>query len=430
MAEMNDIRRFDPLDEAEIDDSNFVASLFGTAYEKGLISDKEVERFQGKLLELLSYVTFKYTKGESSSVMEDIAKRMADSSLYLLGLSLRTMESRSEALGNLLGGNLPTIYEKGIVIANKLLSDCKKQYNSIVKAFVTCGNEALSNSLKVTVRIYLQKYPQKVKFFAHELPTIIEYDLYHPIENCVGIEYINEYLLRLSIENSFLKLFAGDELLSLFKAFDSEYKDLLFNLFEVVLKNAICAVLVGLPAGKLKIDDEYREKLAEVIEALDEGDIYNAVGELLGGLECDNNIVKAYILSDMDKLVYSIKRTGAVFIRNDEEINEILIKVAPKLDNVQFSLLLEELEDSGNKAGFLRNEFRSLSDIYDVLSGGYLTEEEIFEYFDLLPVMELTSLFCFCKQTDIRPLFEDYLDARGDIRAINVRKYSHFIKFI
>ena len=67
--EMNDIKRFDPLDEVTLGDKDFVASLFSAAYEMELISDSELEVFQGRLLELLSYVTFKYTKGESSSVM-------------------------------------------------------------------------------------------------------------------------------------------------------------------------------------------------------------------------------------------------------------------------------------------------------------------------------------------------------------------------
>ena len=424
------IKRFDPLDEVTIDESNYVASLFGAAYELELVGDSDVERFQGRLLELLSYVTFKYTKGESSSVMEDVAKRFAESSLYLIGLTLRSEPSRSDALDKLLRSNLNTLYEDGVVIATKLLSDSKKRFNAIVKAFVTCGNEALSSTLKSTIKIYLQKYSRAAKFFAHELPTMIEYDLYNPIESGVGIEYINDYLLRLSIENSFLKLFSGDELLSLFKAFDNEYKDSLFNLFEVTLKNSVAAVLLGKTAGTLKITDEDTDALEDIISSLDENEVYDAVCSLLLGLDCESGIVKAYILADTSKLVNLLKGSGVVISKEEEDIGELRVKMTPKMDDSQFSLLLEELEDCGNKAGFIKNEFRSLWDIHDILSGDHLTVEEAYEYFDLLQVIELASLFCFCKQSDVLPLIEDYLDARGDIRSINVRKYSHYIKFI
>lgn len=428
---MNDIRRYDPLDEVTLCDKDYVASLFNAAYELGLVSDGEVELFQGRLLELLSYITFKYTKGESSSVMEDVAKRFADSSLYLIGLKLRTFESRSDALDVLLHNNLTSLYEDGIVIGSKLLGDCKKQFNSIVKAFVTCGNEALSSSLKGTVKLYLQKYSRAVKFFAHEIPTIIEYDLYHPIDNFEGIEYINDYLLRLSIENEFLKLFGGDALISLFKSFDKEYKESLFNLFEVVLKNAVCAILLGKTAGTLLISNDDVSELDAIIETLDEGEVYNAVCSLLNGLDCDNNVIKVYILSDVEKLLNLIKCSRLVISRNDEdELSELRVKLVPKMDDSQFSLLLEELEDCGNKAGFIKNEFRSLYDIHDILSGEYLTIDEIYEYFDLLQVLELSSLFAFCKQSELLAIIEDYLDERGDIRSINVRKYSHCIKFI
>lgn len=427
--EMNDIKRFDPLDEVTLGDKDFVASLFSAAYEMELISDSELEVFQGRLLELLSYVTFKYTKGESSSVMEDIAKRFADSSLYLIGLKLRTFESRSDALDSLLHCNLTSLYEDGIVIGTKLLADCKKQFNSIVKAFVTCGNEALSSSLKGTIKLYLQKYSRGVKFFAHEVPTIIEYELYRPIDNYEGIEYISDYLLRLSLENSFLKLFAGDDLLALFKSFDKEYKDSLFNLFEVVLKNAVCCKLLGKNAGSLRISKGDTDELDAIIETLGENDIYNAVNSLLYDLDCENNIIKAYILSDTEKLLALIK-SYVVTKDEEDELSELRVKLIPKMDDSQFTLLLEELEDCGNKAGFIKNEFRSLYDIHDILSGEYLTTEEIFEYFDLLQVLELSSFFAFCKQSELLPLIEDYLDERGDIRSINVRKYSHYIKFI
>ena len=115
---------------------------------------------------------------------------------------------------------------------------------------------------------------------------------------------------------------------------------------------------------------------------------------------------------------------------DEDELSELRVKLIPKMDDSQFTLLLEELEDCGNKAGFIKNEFRSLYDIHDILSGEYLTTEEIFEYFDLLQVLELSSFFAFCKQSELLPLIEDYLDERGDIRSINVRKYSHYIKFI
>ncbi len=75
---------------------------------------------------------------------------------------------------------------------------------------------------------------------AHVVPCDIDYQLAVPVPNSLlGIDYVHEYLRRLSIENSLLVRCEPETLTSLLDAWMPDWRDLVANLYEPVA----CALL-------------------------------------------------------------------------------------------------------------------------------------------------------------------------------------------
>ena len=81
---------------------------------------------------------------------------------------------------------------------------------------------------------------------AHVVPCDIDYQLALPVpDNLLGIDYVHEYLRRLSIENSLLVRIEPEALASLLDSWMPDWRDLVANLYEPVacalLKSALMA---------------------------------------------------------------------------------------------------------------------------------------------------------------------------------------------
>lgn len=81
---------------------------------------------------------------------------------------------------------------------------------------------------------------------AHVVPCDIDYQLALPVpDSLLGIDYVHEYLRRLSIENSLLVRIESETLTSLLDSWMPDWRDLVINLYEPVayalLKSALMA---------------------------------------------------------------------------------------------------------------------------------------------------------------------------------------------
>ena len=81
---------------------------------------------------------------------------------------------------------------------------------------------------------------------AHVVPCDIDYQLALPVpDSLLGIDYVHEYLRRLSIENSLLVCIEPEALASLLDSWMPDWRDLVANLYEPVacalLKSALMA---------------------------------------------------------------------------------------------------------------------------------------------------------------------------------------------
>ena len=103
-----------------------------------------------------------------------------------------------------------------------------------------------------------------VRFFAHEIPCDIDYQLAIPVEpEQKGVDYVNRYLERLTLENEFLRRFTRAAMEPILRRYCPDYWGLLINLYEPVATNALGLALLGEQVQALAISPAACRRLRE-----------------------------------------------------------------------------------------------------------------------------------------------------------------------
>ena len=105
---------------------------------------------------------------------------------------------------------------------------------------------------------------------------------YVPENRCKGIEYGNEYLRRIIVENGILHYFPVDLVIRLLERYCLDYKELLINLCEPVITNAVGLALIGTFPFALHIASADQLKLLELFKRLTASKMRLALAEAAG----------------------------------------------------------------------------------------------------------------------------------------------------
>ena len=96
---------------------------------------------------------------------------------------------------------------------------------------------------------------------AHVVPCDIDYQLALPVpDSLLGIDYVHEYLRRLSIENSLLVRVEPEALTSLLDSWMPDWRDLVVNLYEPVAYALLKSTLMANAAEVVRLDSSSRQE--------------------------------------------------------------------------------------------------------------------------------------------------------------------------
>lgn len=96
---------------------------------------------------------------------------------------------------------------------------------------------------------------------AHVVPCDIDYQLALPVpDSLLGIDYVHEYLRRLSIENSLLVRIEPETLASLLESWMPDWRDLVANLYEPVAYVLLQSALMANAAEVVRPDGSSRQE--------------------------------------------------------------------------------------------------------------------------------------------------------------------------
>ncbi|KEZ85662.1 hypothetical protein IO99_13425 [Clostridium sulfidigenes] len=391
------------------------------------ISEEDKMLIEFKIWNLLGKHTERYTMGDSTSVPIEIAEELLNSICFSLGLELRELMNAKEVLMEEdISDLLKTSWSK---IAS-LMERGKKLLEAVRKSSPNIENISYKDTLNEIDRFF-NKYDYR--FFAHKIDCSIDYQLSNAIsEKLQGIEYINEYLKALLIENEFCICFDKDNIIYILNSYCSDYKELLINIFEPILTNAIGLDILGRDILTLEISALQRETLLGIFRNLSEAEILvklkssaKSICDILGIV--DNEKIE-YIQKTAANIYprievgLSIGNIDNIFLsfKYEEDLKESEFIDNDTMDNERLRNLINEINDCrfiSDKIAMVKEEVNSLSDLVEVLNLCFW-EDEALELFKTLSKEEIY-------------IIKHYLDNKYEAYSSDSQweiKFMHYIR--
>ena len=353
----------------------------------GNITKEERMLIEAKIYNLLGKWTERYTMGDSTSVPIEVAEELLKSICFSLGLELKKLKDPIKSLMekdliDLLKDSWEII-ESMIVIGKNLLEDVLKNSSNI-------GNISYNDTLK-EIKSSFKRYDYR--FFAHKIECSIDYQLSNPVsESLCGIEYINEYLKSLLIENKFCKAFHRDKIINILNGYCKDYKGLLINIFEPILTNAIGLEILGRDIFKLNISEIEREMLLSIFKGLSKEEIIeelinssNRVCNTIGIIDKEEieyikkSVINIYPIIEVGLLTGDIENIFLSF-KNEENFEKDIFIDNELMDNEKLRNLITEIKDCrfiSDKVAIVKQEVKSIGDLVEILSECFWGEDSI-----------------------------------------------------
>jgi hypothetical protein len=228
-----------------------------------LASPEDMAAFQDRFMRLLEHRTAIYTMGDSSSVPTHVAVDLLRSVCFVLGIDPDDTTVPPE----LLSVDLEAEFRRRLGEMERKVELTGKLWQDACASMPAIPNISLHDTLAT-----IGDFPKVYDFrsMAHEIPISFDYQLCHPVsEELLGVDYINEYLRHVVIENDFLGRFEVKTCKRLLSASSPDYEGLLINLYEPIAANAIGLALVGKDPHRLKVSDDDRAEIVRRLGALE-----------------------------------------------------------------------------------------------------------------------------------------------------------------
>ena len=187
------------------------------------------EQAMAGFAKLMNHICMLFTFGESSSVSEFEGRELAESALYVLGLTDETMQ---QTLGLLASDDIVSIWAQKRSELESRIPVVMVLWQRVIAIMPPIRNIALRDTLASIGRM-----PQTYDTFfaAHEVPASIDYPLSKPLsEQLKGLDYVEAWLTQLLEEAQFLARFDVGEMTAYLEAWCPDYRGLLINLYDPI----------------------------------------------------------------------------------------------------------------------------------------------------------------------------------------------------
>jgi len=246
----------------------------------------------------------RYTMGDSTSVPVDTARRLFESILYCLDLQRSTRREKAEA-----HPNMKDRWQEGVTIAKQHARRAKLLLLQAQRTPPPLTNTAYCDTLSALPAFFAG---YDADFFAQEIPCSFDYPLCQPVSDArLGAEYIQDFLRRLIAENTFLRAFSEEALLSLYERYYLDYADLLVNLYLPAAEMATLCALAGVPVRGLILTSEQLARLNGRLLTADEAEarrmIEEAADSALLELGLSGTFLRAYTVQTAQDLLVRLR---------------------------------------------------------------------------------------------------------------------------
>lgn len=299
-----DIEKISKIKRNELDDIEYFESLIKAAHDLQKLEISEIEDIQTQLLELLKIKVEKYNLLESTSIEIEKAKTIMESNMYTIGIYLKTF-MLDDALEKLKKERIVSMYEAGRKIINKKVTISKILYKEVLKSTLQIANETYLDTIIKGIKGFFKIY--EPDYNAKDKKITADYPLYNSlIGKLEGIEFIEEYLKSLKIENEYLSKYDAFNINELLYNYREDYTILIENIFKIVLRQNIGQILAGEKVDTLNISHDGIDKIFLELNKMTKNEIYDKIKEAIFRLEIKSEEAKEYIEKGLEELQFEI----------------------------------------------------------------------------------------------------------------------------
>ena len=262
---MNEIEAISKIKREKLDERNYFKTLIEAAYEEQMITEDDILNLQMQILQLLDEIVYKYNGVDSSSIRKEILEEISNSNNYTIGIYLKTFRNPDEAIKIVKEKGLKMAYLEGRKNIDKMLNIIRLMYIKVKQNKLNIENDTYNDTIRGGIQGFLKIYDPDFK--AQDMKITADYPLYN---NLIG-------------------------------------KELIINIFEIVLLETIACKLVKRDIQDLSISTAELNEIYELFENKDKVEIKNitneAYKEICNELLLDNEELQRYIKKNLNNLV-------------------------------------------------------------------------------------------------------------------------------
>ncbi|MBE9915451.1 hypothetical protein G8C92_15630 [Paenibacillus donghaensis] len=389
--------------------NQYTVSLMNEGFQAGFLTSREMMRIQHAFMQILQELIKKYTRGESTSVSTDTAESLLTSIMYAADAYLFGCGEPELAMTYLQTMDIRQIYERGLEKVNECFIETRQLYKEIISNKLEVPVDAYHMTIDESLPVFLRRYG--VIFDAHNTMASIDYPLAIDDMRLQGVFYMKQYMERLKLENEFCAMFDPEELLNLLVYYGRvcrfDYRIELFNIFELVLNNAIFSILSGGDAGGIRISAVQYKRLEQRFMGLSRPQIRSVITEAMESLQHELPIrpeLKRYMDGCKEELVQRVANNTqisgletVIIAEREAKATSMIISFSEddRMSDIELRKLLHKVmacEGKEEKMGLIFSKVHSLHDYLDLLEAECLYGEEYDVLFQTFGDMELAIL--------------------------------------
>lgn len=286
---------------------------------------------QIKISEILKDLIMRYTKGESTSVTVEKAEKLIIGIWYTIDAYMKTFENLEIAIDTLKKEEISYIYERGKGVLKEDFKITEKLYEKTLKNQI-CTDLMAYNTTLSGIENFFKYYD--LEFEPDENAADIDYPLIFDDWDMVGLYYMKNYLWNLYVENEICNKFDNKDIHKILKTYGDiykiDYRDLLINIFEMTINNAVFSILCN--SNSLEIEKEEFEKLNNNLKKITTEEVRELIEEIISS----DNIYEKITL--INKKINSIK-DYVDMLKSDCLFEDEYMMLYMSLSNLELSFL-------------------------------------------------------------------------------------------
>lgn len=430
-----------------IDKNQYYISIVKECIKANIIDNKVIYTTQLELGKLLKSIIMKYTRGESSSVTTETAEKLLIAIWYTIDTYLFTFDSIEDSIESIKNESLEKMYNEGKLILQDKFENTRKLYEKTIENKLDIEIIAYNDTLLDGMEAFFINYD--IEFEPHEAPGSIDYPLAFDDWNVQGLNYIRNYLNNINIENRICNYFEQSSITNLLEQYGQmyhiNYRDLLINVFELTITNAVFSIITNKDYKTLEITEDefvYLEK-----------NLKNLGNNLIKLIDiCVDKIINDFNIEDEDEVNYlekykkiivnstvsginnnNLKNILVITKKEERPKSRVIIEDVNNLDNEQFKNIIEDIIEVDNifmKINIIKSKINSIKDFIDMLESDCLFEKEYTKLFESLTDIELSILGKFIFNEECRMNKLNLKDIIYETFNINNEWEYYYIEFI